>query len=94
MTQAQIDAAAEQILARYYTGKEWSREACEKDGVMSAELWNEANAMLKKRNIRRGRKTTLEPATYAEAWGLYCAAKLKANQHKMGSASDDWREAG
>ena len=93
MTQAQIDGAAEQIMARYYAGKGWTREACEKDGVMGAELWNEANAMLKKRRIRDGRKNKLRPETYAKAWGLYCEAKLKANQHKMGSANDDWRES-
>lgn len=94
MTQAQIDAAADQIIARYYAGRGWSREACEKDGVMSAELWNEANKLLRERRIRRGRSRGLEPATYADAWGMYCAAKLKANRHKMGSANDDWREAG
>jgi len=94
MTQAQIDMAAEQIIARYYAGREWSREACEKDGVMSAELWNEANKLLRERRIRRGRSRDLEPETYAEAWGLYCKAKLEANRHKMGSANDDWREAG
>ena len=94
MTQAQIDMAAEQIIARYYTGKEWSREACEKDGVMGSELWNEANKLLRERGIRRGRSRDLEPETYAKAWGIYCKAKLEANRHKMGSANDDWREAG
>ena len=93
MTQAQIDAAADQIIARYYAGKEWSREGCEKDGVMGSELWNAANKLLKDRRIRRGSSRKLEPATYADAWGMYCAAKLKANRHKMGSANDDWRES-
>ena len=93
LSQAQIDAAVWQILARYYAGKEWTRDACEKAGVMSAELWNEANALLKKRHIRRGSKRALEHDTLEEAWGVYCAAKLKANQHRMGSAKADWTEA-
>ena len=94
MSQAQIDAAVHQILSRYYTGKEWNREALEKAGVMTAEVWNEANAMLKKRRIRKGRKRELEPETFAEAWGIYCEAKLRANQYKMNGRHDsDWREA-
>ena len=93
MTQAEVDLAALQILQRYYAGKKCTREACEKDNVMGSELWNEANDMLKKRHIRRGRSRHLEPATFAKAWGKYCEGKLEANQHKMGSANDDWIES-
>ena len=91
MTQAQVDATAQQILSRYYTGKEWSREAMVKANVTTAELWNEANATLKKRRIRKGKKRELEPDTFAEAWGIYCEEKLRQNRHKLGGR--DWREA-
>jgi len=94
ISQAQVDSAALSILRRFYDGKPWSRDACVADGLMSAEQWNEANATLRKRRIRRGRQMKLEPPDFATAWAMYCDAKLKANKHKMGSASDDWREAG
>ena len=60
---------------------------------MGAELWNAANKLLKERGIRQGRKTVLRPDTLDDAWRIYCEKKLQANQHKMGSASDDWIEA-
>ena len=91
VSQAQIDVAAMQILQRYYRGEEWSRDICVGAGLMTADLWNEANALLKKRGIRRGRKTALEPETFADAWAMYCAAKLRANQHRI--ANGDWTEA-
>ena len=90
LAQAEIDAAALTILQRYYQGKEWTRDACTATG-MTAELWNEANGLLKKRGIRRGRKSHLEPESFQEAWGLYCEAKLKANQHRI--ANGEWTEA-
>ena len=91
LAQAHIDAAALQILQRYYAGKGWTRSACEKENVMGSELWNEANGMLKKRRIRNGSSRHLEPETFADAWGLYCEAKLKANQHRV--ANGNWTEA-
>ena len=91
VSQAQIDVAAMQILQRYYSGKEWSRDALVGAGLMTADLWNEANALFKKRGIRRGRKTELIPDTFADAWALYCEAKLRANQHRI--ANGDWTEA-
>ena len=94
MDQATIDTAVWNILKRYYRGDAWTREALEKAGVMTAEVWNEANALLKKRRIRVGRRQELEPETLQEAWAIYLEAKEKANRHKMSSASDpDWREA-
>jgi len=91
LSQAQVDMAAQNILARYYSGKEWSREAMVKDNLLTAELWNEANAVLQKRRIRKGRKRELEPENFADAWGIYCEAKLRQNRHKL--ANNDWREA-
>ena len=91
LAQADIDVAAMQILRRYYDGKAFTRDALVGDGLMTAQLWNEANGLLKKRGIRHGRKNEFRPDTFAEAWALYCAAKLKANQHRV--ANGDWTEA-
>jgi hypothetical protein len=75
-TQADIDAAAWQLLSFYYKGEEWSRKAWTARGL-SKELWDQVNALFQKRSIRRGRKAQLEPKTMAHAWGLWCEAKLK-----------------
>lgn len=91
LAQADIDVAAMQILRRYYDGKAFTRDALVGDGLMTAQLWNQANGLLRKRGIRHGRKNEFRPETFAEAWALYCAAKLKANQHRV--ANGDWTEA-
>jgi hypothetical protein len=91
LDQAQIDVAAMQILQRYYQDKEWSRDAMVGAGLMTAQLWNEANALLKKRRIRHQRKTMLNPPTFSAAWAMYCEAKLRANQHRV--VNGDWTEA-
>ena len=91
LAQAEIDAAALQILRRYYDGKPFTRDAMVGDGLMTAQLWNEANGLLRKRGIRAGRKSEFRPDDFAEAWAIYCEAKLKANQHTVHNG--DWREA-
>ena len=91
LAQAEIDVAAMQILQRYYQGQEWSRDACVGAGLMTADLWNEANDLLKKRRIRSGRKTALNFDTFQDAWARYCEAKLNANQHRV--ANGNWTEA-
>ena len=90
LAQAEIDAAAYQILERYYNGKPWTREACMEAGLMTAQLWNAANKLLKKRGIRSGRKGILRPDTLAEAWGIYVRKKQQANQHRV--ANGNWTE--
>ena len=91
LAQADIDVAAMQILRRYYDGKPFTRDAMVGDGIMTAQLWNEANALLKKRSIRAGRKNEFRPDTFAEAWAIYCEHKARANQHRI--ANGDWTEA-
>ena len=91
LAQAEIDAAALTILQRYYAGKPCTRDACTDAGLMTAQLWNEANALLKKRGIRRGRKSEFVPDDFAAAWARYCEHKLRANQHKV--ANGEWTEA-
>jgi len=91
LAQAEIDAAALTILQRYYQGKPCTRDACTDAGLMTAQLWNEANGLLKKRGIRRGRKSEFVPDDFAAAWAQYCEYKLKANQHRV--ANGEWTEA-
>ena len=91
LAQAEIDMVAELILHRYYSGKEWSRDAMVKAGMTTAQCWNEANALLKKRGIRRGNKRELVQESYAEAWGRYLQKKREANQHRI--ANGNWTEA-
>jgi len=91
LAQADIDVAALQILQRYYDGKEWTRDALVGVGLMTAATWNEANALLKKRGIRRGKNSYLEPESFADAWAIYCEKKLRANQYRI--ANGDWTEA-
>ena len=79
ITQAQVDAAAALFLKRYYSGQSISRDAWVRDGL-SKDLWDHVNALMKKRKIRRGRKSELEPENFAEAWGLWCEAKLQARK--------------
>ena len=90
LAQADIDVAAMQILRRHYAGKPFTRDAMVGDGIVTAQLWNEANGLLKKRGIRAGRKNEFRPDTFAEAWAQYCEHKLKANQHYV--KNGDWTE--
>jgi hypothetical protein len=93
MTQIDIDAAALTILTYYYDGKDCTREALVQLGLMTADLWNSANKLLKDRHIRKGRSRNLEPGTFEEAWAMYLAGKMKAHNYKMAGAYDpDWRE--
>ena len=79
-TQADIDAAARIIMVRCYQGKAWSRDACIEIGLKK-EIWDRANALLKKRRIRVGNRKRLEPGDFAEAWGIYVEAAMENSQH-------------
>jgi len=76
-TQADVDAAARLYLHRYYSGRGLSRSDWVKDGL-SKDLWDHVNALMKERGLRKGRRAELVPSTFAEAWGVWCEAKLKA----------------
>ena len=79
-TQADIDAAARIIMTRYYNGETWTRDACVSIGLKK-ELWDRANALLKKRRIRIGNRKRLEPGDFAEAWGIYVEKAMENSQH-------------
>jgi len=76
-SQADVDAAARLYLHRYYAGKGLSRDAWLSDNL-SKNLWDHTNALMRKRGIRRGRRPELVPATFADAWGIWCDAKVKS----------------
>jgi len=76
-TQSDVDSAARLYLHRYYSGRGLSRDAWVKDGL-SKDLWDHVNALARKRGLRKGRKSELVPATFADAWGLWCDAKVRS----------------
>jgi len=76
-TQADVDAGARLYLHRYYSGRGLSRSDWVKDGL-SKDLWDHVNSLAKERGIRKGRRAELTPSTFAEAWAVWCDAKLKA----------------
>jgi len=76
-TQADVDSAARLYLRRYYSGRGLSRADWVKDGL-SKDLWDHVNVLMRKRGIRRGRRADLVPGTFADAWAVWCDAKLKA----------------
>jgi len=76
-SQGDVDAAARLFLHRYYAGKGLSRADWVKDGL-SKDLWDHVNSLMKERGIRKGRKAELVPGTFADAWGVWCDAKVKA----------------
>jgi len=76
-SQGDVDAAARLYLHRYYAGKGLSRDAWVRDGL-SKDLWDHVNALARTRGLRRGRRPELVPATFADAWGAWCDAKVKS----------------
>lgn len=91
ITQAQIDAAAQLYLKRYYEGRGLARAGWLKDGY-SKELWDTVNGLMKKRGIRKGRGDQLVQESFAEAWGVWCEAKLK-NRQWLRADEDEFVEA-
>ena len=79
-SQADIDAAAWHLLEVYYK-KNGRITRDSKDHRLSETMWNQVNRLLQERNIRRGNKRTLEPATIDEAWAMWCKRKLEARSY-------------
>ena len=79
-SQIDIDAAARLILLRYYRGQEWSRDKMVAAGVVKKPLWDDANHLLKSRNIRKGNK--IAPEDFAAAWGMYVEGSQKAQKRE------------
>jgi len=72
------DYYAMMYLKRYFRGIDITRAQWEKDGL-PVEWWNNVNAKLQERQIRRGKNKALEYETYGEAWEAWLEANMKAH---------------
>ena len=93
VTPATRDFYAKLYLQRYYQGKSISRDGRGGwvDSGLPKEMWDLVNGMMKERKIRTGRSSDLEPATFAEAWGIWCDHEVKSRRWvRNGPGPDDF----
>lgn len=93
VTPATRDFYAKLFLQRYYQGKSIARDGKGGwvDSGLPKEMWDLINGMMKDRKIRKGRSKDLEPATFAEAWGIWCDHEVKARRWvRNGPGPDDF----
>lgn len=80
ITQADVDASVELLLATYYKGRDWQRGTIK---GLSDVRWNAANSALRKCGLRRGRQVKIEADTYEDAWRMYLAWRRRNTSFKV-----------
>lgn len=82
-TQTDVDTAVRVMLTYYYKHGTFSRDAVTGATNVSVRAWNEANELLKKCRLRRGREMKIDAEDFADAWGKYIDWRNSRSQWRV-----------